>query len=286
MTTTAREVSGVEPKTRPLRWRAARPPGDRRRAFSRKQRLLFTVVNLTLFCVAWEFGITLFGIERIIAPKFSEVVTEIGVLYQEGLLIENLLISLRVYLTGMLLAIALSIPLGLLLGGVKVLDRIVSPYLWVIYTTPLIILMPLILLWVGINDTARVLLVFISAVPAIVVVVMEGVKTVEPSLLRAAKSFGASRSILFVKVILPSTIPFIATGVKMGVSRGLIGLFVGELFTSADGIGYIIELASKTFNTPRVYGMLFVFVLFSVAMVGAAQYIERRLSVWRPQPSM
>jgi NitT/TauT family transport system permease protein len=248
--------------------------------------VIATILNLVLFCVVWEFGVTLFDIKPIILPKFSAVMAEIPEMHREGILIDNLVTSLRVYSIGMILAILLSIPLGLLLGGVKVLDRILSPYLWVIYTTPLIILMPLILLWVGINDTARVLLVFISAVPAIVVVVMEGVKTVDVSLMKAARSFGAGRGSLFVKVILPSTIPFIATGVKLGVSRGLIGLFVGELFSSNRGIGYIIELASKVFDMPRVYAMLFMFILFSVAMVGTAQYVERRLSSWRSQPSV
>lgn len=261
-------------------------PTAGRKQFARKQRVIVTIVNLVLFCVVWEFGVTLFDIKPIILPKFSAVMAEIPEMYREGILIDNLVTSLRVYSIGMMLAILLSIPLGLLLGGVKILDRILSPYLWVIYTTPLIILMPLILLWVGINDTARVLLVFISAVPAIVVVVMEGVKTVDVSLMRAARSFGAGRRSLFVKVILPSTVPFIATGVKMGVSRGLIGLFVGELFSSSRGIGYIIELASKVFDMPRVYAMLFMFILFSVAMVGTAQYVERRLSSWRSQPSV
>jgi ABC-type nitrate/sulfonate/bicarbonate transport system permease component len=257
-----------------------------RKQFTRTQRIIATIVNLTLFCFAWEFGVQLFEIKPIILPPFSAVVAEIPEMHEEGILLSNVLFSLRIYMTGMLLSIALSIPLGLLLGGVKVLDRIISPYLWLIYTTPLLILMPLILLWVGINDTARVLLVFISAVPAIVVVVMEGVKTVDNSLLRAAKSFGASRWTLFRKVILPATVPFIATGVKMGVSRGLIGLFVGELFSSSKGIGFIIELAGKVFNMPRVYAMLFMFILFSISMVGGAQYLERRLSSWRSQPSM
>jgi taurine transport system permease protein len=186
----------------------------------------------------------------------------------------------------MALAVGISVPLGLLLGAIKTLDRVVSPYLWVIYTTPLVILMPLVLLWVGINDTARVLLVFISAVPAIVVVVMEGVKTVDNSLLQAARSFGAGKRRLFTHVIFPSTIPFIGTGVKMGVSRGLIGLFVGELFTSATGIGYIIQLASIRFDTARVYAMLVMFVIFSIAMVGLSQYIEGKLSAWRTTPTM
>jgi ABC-type nitrate/sulfonate/bicarbonate transport system permease component len=257
-----------------------------RKQFTRRQRIIATIINLTLFCFAWEFGVQLLEIKTIILPQFSAVVAEIPEMYEEGILLSNVLFSLRIYLMGMFLSIALSIPLGLLLGGVKVLDRILSPYLWLIYTTPLLILMPLILLWVGINDTARVLLVFISAVPAIVVVVMEGVKTVDNSLLRAAKSFGANRWTLFRKVILPATVPFIATGVKMGVSRGLIGLFVGELFSSAKGIGFIIEDAGKIFNMPRVYAMLFMFILFSISVVGGAQYLERRLSSWRSQPSI
>ena len=257
-----------------------------RRHFSRTQRIGFTVANLTLFALAWEYIPVLFDVPRIFLPQLSAVLKEIPEMHAEGVLISNIWISLRVYLTGMAIAIALSVPVGLLLGAVRVLDKVISPYLWAVYTTPLIILMPLVLLWVGINDRARVLLVIVSAVPAIIVVVMEGVKTVDPSLLRAARSFGADRRRLFMRVVFPSTIPFIATGVKMGISRGLIGLFVGELFTAATGIGYIIELAQKTFQVPRVFAMLMIFVIFSLVMVGTAQYIERRVSVWRSQASV
>jgi NitT/TauT family transport system permease protein len=261
-------------------------PLRERRTFTRKQRVITTIVNLSLFLIAWETAPLLLGVPPLFLPRVSEILAEIPRMHAEGVLVDNVLASLRVYLLGMVLSIVLAVPLGFLLGGVKILDRIVSPYLWAIYTTPLIILMPLILLWVGINDTARVLLVFISSVPAIVVVVMEGVKTVDNSLLRAARSFGADDLRLFTHVVLPSTIPFIGTGVKMGVSRGLIGLFVGELFTTATGIGYIITLAYKVFNTPRMYAMVGMFVAFSVAMVGASQYIERKLSAWRTVPTV
>jgi taurine transport system permease protein len=261
----------------------ARSAGNR---FTRKQRVMITVANFAVFFLAWELAPVIFDLPPLFLPRFSEVLAEIPRMQEQGILVDNVWISLRVYLTGMAFAVVVSIPLGLLLGAIRTLDRVVSPYLWVIYTTPLIILMPLILLWVGINDTARVLLVFISAVPAIVVVVMEGVKTVDNSLLQAARSFGAGKARLFTHVIFPSTIPFIGTGVKMGVSRGLIGLFVGELFTSANGIGYIIELASKVFNTARVYALLVMFVIFSVAMVGLSQYVEKKLSAWRTMPTM
>lgn len=244
------------------------------------------MVNLALFFTLWQLAPTFLGIPTLFFPTLSSVIAEIPAMYSEGVLIPNVATSLRVYIVGMVSAVVVSIPLGLLLGGNKVLDRIVSPYLWVIYTTPLIILMPLILLWVGINDTARVLLVFISAIPAIIVVVMEGVKTVDNSLLKAARSFGADKRRLFTHVIFPATMPFIGTGVKMGVSRGLIGLFVGELFTSADGIGYIIALASKVFDSARVYAMLLMFIAFSVSMVGLSQFVENRLSSWRTTPNL
>jgi NitT/TauT family transport system permease protein len=257
-----------------------------RKQFSRRQRTIITIVNLALFFTLWELVATYSGVETIFLPKISAIVREIQEMYTEGILVENVMISLRVYAVGLTISLLIGVPLGLLIGGIKVLDRILLPYLWVIYTTPLIILMPLILLWVGINDTARVVLIIVSAVPAVVVIVMEGVKTVDPGLLRAARSFGAGRAVLFTKVIFPSTVPFIATGVKMGVSRALIGLFVGELFTAANGIGYIIELSQKVFNTPRVFGMLLIFVAFSVSVVGLSQYIERRLSAWRTSISV
>jgi NitT/TauT family transport system permease protein len=181
----------------------------------------------------------------------------------------------------MVISIVIAVPLGLFIGGVRIVDKIASPYIWAIYTTPRLILMPLVLLWVGINDTARIVIIVLSAVPATLVVVMEGVKTVDNSLLRAARTFGASRYRLFRSVVMPSTVPFIATGIRMGVSRGLIGLFIGELFTAANGIGYIISLSTKTFNSAQTFAMLFVFVFFCVAMVGLTQLLERKVSVWR-----
>ena len=265
---------------------AGKAPRGRTRTFTRKQRIIATVINLAIFAAVWQIVATVADIPRIFLPKLSEILQQYPEMIEEGIFFGNVWISLRIYLIGMAVSIAIGVPLGLIVGGIKILDRILLPYLWVVYTTLLIILMLLILLWVGINDRARVFLIVVSAVPAIVVIVMEGVKTVDPSLLRAARSFGARRGVLFAKVIMPSTIPFIATGVKMGVSRGLIGLFVGELFTGQDGIGYIITLASKVFNIPRVFAMLLMFVAFSVAMVGLAQYIERRLSVWRSSAAL
>jgi ABC-type nitrate/sulfonate/bicarbonate transport system permease component len=256
-----------------------------RRIYTRKQRWVIGVLNLTTFFVLWQVVATTADIPKLFLPAVSDVFRELVEMHQEGILWSNLWTSTWIYLVSMAISIAIAIPAGLAIGGIRILDKTLTPYIWAIYTTPRLILMPLILLWVGINDTARVVIIVLSAVPATLVVVMEGVKTVDTSLLKAARSFGGQRFQLFRYVVFPSTVPFIATGVRMGVSRGLIGLFIGELFTAADGIGYIITLSTKTFNSARTFGMLLIFILFCVAMVGLTQTLERKVSQWRPGPT-
>jgi ABC-type nitrate/sulfonate/bicarbonate transport system permease component len=273
-TATAKPVRAPDVKT----FRAYR---SSRRVYSRKQRWIIGVLNLSTFFVVWQLVAVYSDIPQLFLPSVTDVFTELKEMSDEGILWGNLLISTWIYIIGMVISIAIAVPIGLLIGGVRILDRIFSTYVWALYTTPRLILMPLILLWVGINDTARVVIIVLSAVPATLVVVMEGVKTVDTSLVRAAKSFGANRVRLFRSVVFPSTVPFIATGIRMGVSRGLIGLFIGEIFTAADGIGYIITLAGKTFNSARMYGMLLLFVLFCVTLVGLSQILERKVSAWR-----
>lgn len=249
----------------------------RRRSFTRKQRWLFSIVNLACFLAIWQLAATYSSVPQLYLPSVTDVFRELREMSAEGILWSNLFVSLTIYLVGMVISLAIAIPAGLLIGGIPILDKALSTYIWALYTMPRIVLMPIILLWVGINDAARIWIIVLSAVPATLVVIMEGIKTVDNSLLVAARSFGANRVQLFVKVVVPATVPFIATGVRMGVSRGLLGLFIGELFTADDGIGYIITLAAKTFNSARTYAMLLVFVLFCVAMISATQLLERKV---------
>jgi ABC-type nitrate/sulfonate/bicarbonate transport system permease component len=263
---------------------ARRPRPRSRRVYSRRARWIIGVLNLSTFLLVWQLAATYSDIPQLFLPSFTDVVRELVEMNDEGILWENLWISAYIYIIGLAISLVIAVPMGLTIGGIRILDRILSPYVWAVYTTPRLILMPLILLWVGINDTARIVIIVLSAVPATLVVVMEGIKTVDNSLLNAARSFGAGRTELFRFVVLPSTVPFIATGIRMGVSRGLIGLFIGELFTASDGIGYIITLSTKTFNSARTYGMLLIFILFCIAKVGLSQLLERKVSQWRTQP--
>jgi ABC-type nitrate/sulfonate/bicarbonate transport system permease component len=262
--------------------RGSQMPGAvSRRTFTRRQKIVVTIANLALFCLLWEALTRVFDMPSLLVPRFSAVAAELPEMIEDGVLWTNAAVSLKMYFIGMAISIVLAIPMGLVIGGVKWIDRILSPYVWALYTLPRLILMPFVLLWVGINDAARVTLIVLSAVPAILVVVMEGVKTTDASLLRAARSFGARRLDAVRAVVLPSMVPHIATGVRMGVSRGLLGLFIGELFTASTGIGFVMVTASRQFDSARVYLILFLFIGFSVALVGLTQWLESRASRWR-----
>ena len=278
MTTT---LEPAAPGRRPRRHGMPRRRG--RRVFSRKQRILFSVLNLTAFFVVWQLVATYGSVPTMFLPSVTDVFDALVEMHEDGILWGNLGVSLSIYLIGMVISLAIAIPAGLLIGGIPILDKALSTYVWAIYTMPRIVLMPILLLWIGINDAARIWIIVLSAVPATLVVIMEGVKTVDNSLLVAGRSFGANRRQLFIKVVAPSTVPFIATGVRMGVSRGLLGLFIGEVFTGANGIGYVITLAQKTFDSAELYAMLLIFVLFCVCLVSATQWLERKAMEGRRQ---
>ena len=250
------------------------------------QRRIVAILSVTVFVIAWEFGVKVFDVNPVFLPALSDVLASFGDLQAEGILWSNLGISAAIYLGSMAVSIVISIPIGLAIGGFKTLDRLLSPYLWALYTTPRIILLPLVLLWVGLNNWARVVLIILSAAPSIIVVVMDGVKTVDSSLLRAGRAFGASRLNMFREIVLPSTLPYVGTGIRMGVSRGLIGLFVAELFTGSSGIGYVIVISARVYLTDRVFAMLLTFVVLSVALVSLSNRLEAGLSRWRVAPEL
>lgn len=249
---------------------------------SRTQQLLINGANLLVFFMVWELVARFGGVPSLILPPFTEVLAAGPSMIEEGILFSNLWVSLRNFLIGLSIAITFAVPAGLVVGTVRVLQRLIEPYVWVFYTLPRLVLMPIILIWFGLSTTSRIILVVISAIPAIMVFVMDGAKNTDASLLRAARSFTGSRNQLLTKVVLPATLPFVASGVKLGVARGLVGLFIGEFFTAQNGIGYLLLLSSREFDTPRTFFVLILFIVFSVSLIALGTAIEARASRWRP----
>lgn len=251
--------------------------------FRRRVSWLLVLLNVTVFFVGWELFARAEVINALFLPAPSAVFAELGEMWGSGLLQEHLGYSLRNFVIGMVLSGAVGIPFGLLMGASRTVDAIFSPYVWAMASIPRVALVPLLVLILGFADSTKITLIFLSAVFPIIVNCMAGVKTVEPSLLRAGRVFGAGKVQLYAKVVFPFTLPFIMSGLNQGMSRGLVGLVIAELFAGNDGLGYLLGRAGETFNSAQLFGVLLVLVVIALVFVQGVRWLEVRVAPWRNQ---
>ena len=240
-------------------------------------------VSFAAFVVLWHLVVVVTDIEPILLPSPGSVVDQFLEVWREGLLLPAIWSSLRPLFVGLAAAIVVGIVLGLVIGSSRWLDLIAAPYLWGFFATPRIAMAPLVILWFGFYFEAKTFLVFLSAVLPVTLSCKEGVQTVDESLVRSARSFGASRLDLFRNVVIPYTLPFIANGVRNGISRGFVGLLIIEMTVGSGGIGTHVMRSMRQFNTDRMFAFVSVMVLTALILITLSRKLEARLSRWREE---
>jgi ABC-type nitrate/sulfonate/bicarbonate transport system permease component len=249
-----------------------------------------TAINLTCFFLLWEAVVRMGFINELFLPKASDMFAALwhGLTTSappgasvSGSIRDHLFFTLRNLGIGLVIACVLGIPAGLLMGGNKNVETILSPYIWALASLPRVALVPLFILFLGFTMTMQVTIVVLSAIFPIIINAWAGVKTTDKSLLAAARVFGANRWELYAKVVLPFTLPFIMAGVQQGIGRGLVGVVIAEIFGGSSGLGYLIKRAADTFNSSLMYSTLFVLVLVSVGLVQTTRWLEARIAPWR-----
>lgn len=246
-----------------------------------------TVANLVIFFVIWELIAKANVINPLFFPKATDMFSRLYEGFTDGTIGPQLLHSVRNLLVGLLISGAIGIPIGLLMGASKVADLILSPYVWAMTSLPRVALIPLLILILGFGQSMQLTIIVLSAVFPIMVNCMEGVKTVDPSLIRAGKVFGASRPQIYLKVILPYTLPFVIAGVNQGIARGLVGMLIGELLGGGGaGLGFLLDQAGQQFDAPMLYGILLMLAVLAVGLVQSMRYLERRAAPWRSTPNV
>jgi ABC-type nitrate/sulfonate/bicarbonate transport system permease component len=241
------------------------------------------VANVALFFVAWQ----IFAAAEIVSPLFLPKPTDMFVAlkdgFADGTIPDAIVFSLRNFVIGLAAACVVGIPFGLLMGASRVAYAVMSPYVWSMQSLPRVAIMPLLILIFGFDVTAELVLIFLSAVFPIIINCMAGVQTVEPSLLRAGRVFGAGKADIYRRIIFPYTLPFIIAGVNQGMSRGLVGMVIAEIFGGNKGLGYITQRAGETFNSALLYGALLILVVVALAFVQTARWLEAKAAPWRHQ---
>jgi ABC-type nitrate/sulfonate/bicarbonate transport system permease component len=273
---------------------AATPPGgDRsietkfqwgfRQYLGRYGPAVLVLVNLACFFVVWQLVAQAKLVNPLFLPSVTGVVKALKEGFSDGTLGTALVWSAKSYVIGMGIACAIGIPLGLLMGASKVTNAIFGPYMWGLHSVPSVATVPLLILIFGFDVKAELTLIILSAVFPIMINCMAGVKTVEPSLLRAGHVFGARKFDLYRRIIFPYTLPFILSGVNQGLTRGLVGLVVGEIFGGNNGLGFLIVKAQDSYNSPELYAVLMLLVIAALGIVQAMRWVEARAAPWRDQ---
>ncbi|MCC7483705.1 MAG: ABC transporter permease [Burkholderiales bacterium] len=261
-----------------------------REAWSRYGPWVVTAVNLGLFLCIWE-AVTRAGlVNPLFLPRASSMfetlwhgltTTAPAGAVISGSILDHILYTLRDLSIGLGIACAIGVPFGLLMGGNRYVETVLSPYVWAFTSLPRIALVPLFILFLGFTVKMQITIIVLSAVFPIMINSWAGVKTTEKSLLAAARVFGASRRELYLKVVLPYTLPFIVAGIQQGIGRGLVGVIIAEIFGGSRGLGYLIQRSADTFDSALMYSVLFVLVAVSLTLVQLTRWLEAYVAPWR-----
>ena len=243
-----------------------------------RSRALVSTLAVAIFLVAWEIAPRLRLVDTFFTSQPSRVLVASVEIIRNGTLMHDASVSLSEFAVGFALALAVGVPVGLMLGTFPTLRYLLDPPVMAIYATPQLALLPIFVLWLGIGMASKIAVVFIGASIPIVVNSMAGVRQVDRSLVLAARSFCASRRDVFVRVILPASLPSVMIGIRLGLSRAVLGVVVAEMYVSQEGVGNQIMRLGSAF---RVDHLLFYVLLVSAFGLGAttmARKLEERVA--------
>jgi NitT/TauT family transport system permease protein len=235
--------------------------------------------SVVVFFIIWEY----FGrhMDPIFMAPPSAIFRATGELIMSGALQKGLVQSLWPFTVGMVLTIIIGIALGIAIAQWKTVEYILDPFINALYAIPRIALVPLIILWAGLEFAGKVTILVSVAVFPIIVNTYSGIRDVRGSMLEIGRAYGATESQIFFKIILPAALPFIMAGVRLSVGLAIIGIIVAEFFTAISGLGGMIIEYANVFATAKLFVPIIVIALVGVVLTEFIQWLERRLSRWR-----
>ncbi len=257
--------------------RAERAAAARRR---RRQwmNLAIRLASLATALLLWE--IAAWNVDPILFTSPTKVAVAAYKMVLSGELWTYLWPSLVVLGIGFSLAVAAGIGIGLMLARFWVLDIALNVYITFLYSIPSVALVPLIVLWAGFETTAKVIILFLFAFFPMVINTYQGVKSVDPKLLEVGRAFRCSEGQLWANIVLPASLPFIVTGLRLALGRGLIGMVLADLYTAISGIGYLIVRTASTYQVDKMFVPIVTLGLLGVTLTALLRVAERYVAPW------
>jgi ABC-type nitrate/sulfonate/bicarbonate transport system permease component len=241
------------------------------------------LVSLVVFIAVWQLVVVWTDPDPLILPSPGAVWDAFVTAVQDGEVWTAVKGSAGPLAVGMLFSL-LAIPAGLLIGLSPTADLITSPYLWGFFALPNVAFAPLLILITGFSTTTSIWMVFLSAAVPLCLSCKDGVQSVDEELVRAARSFGGGSISVFVKVIAPCSMPFIASGVRNAISRGFVGLLSVELLIGTKGtIGGEVIQSARVYDTARMIAFILLLIVIALLLVSGTRRLEVWASRWREE---
>jgi ABC-type nitrate/sulfonate/bicarbonate transport system permease component len=246
-----------------------------------QRRTLLPVISVICAIALWEY----YG--RATDPIFASYPTAIADsavrLARSGTLLKAFLQSMQALAVGFFSAAVIGVALGLILGRYPIAESGLGVYVYAADSTPLIALIPLFVLWLGLGFAVKVLIIFVLAVSPIVMNTWAGVKSVPRTLLELGDAFVASDAAVMRKIILPATLPFIMTGLRLAVGRSIIAMVVAEFFTSISGLGGLILASGERLATADMFVPVLLLMILGLSLTNLVSWLEHKVAPWQKE---
>ena len=197
-------------------------------------------------------------------------------------LAHNSWVTLRETVVGFLLAIVLSLPLAILIGLNPLARKLFYPMLLGLQSVPKVAIAPLVILWFGLSEWPKIIVVVLVCFFPILVNMVAGLEAVPKTMLDLMRSLGASPHMVFRRLRVPVALPHFFTGCKVAVTFAVIGAVISEFVAAQDGLGYLILISTAQSQTPLAFAAIALLTILSIALFHGVEFIERRVVDWTP----
>ena len=236
------------------------------------------------FFFAWEFLLTyVFTLNPFFFTKPSLMWEATGYLILSGELWKDLYVSGKPFVFGFAAAVAVGIPVGVVMGWRRRVAFTLDPFLTAMYASPLVALAPLLIVMFGVGVKGKTILIFLLAVFPFIFNAFAGVRSVDNLLINVVKSLGGKERDLYFKVILPSTLPYLVAGARIAIGRGIVGIIVGEFYAASEGIGHALLWYSDMYQLAHMFVCILVLMIVAVILTQGLRKAELAIAPWRTQ---
>lgn len=241
------------------------------------------VVAVATFLSIWEVAPRLGWVDRAFLSPLSEVLSALWQLTLSGDLWISIDASLHRSLTGLLVAVSIAVPLGLLIAWYSAVAEVLSPLLAIFLNTAAVALLPVFTLILGIGDLSKIAIIGYACFWPILYNTISGARTVDPLLIKSARSLGLKDFKLFYKVIVPAALPTIFTGLRLATAASMLVLITTEYVGAKAGLGYLIISSQFNFQIPQMYAGILTVSIIGLGLNYLLVFVESRVTKWRPK---